>query len=534
MITSRDRAAPRSLQLVGALLALLFAFPGMYLVWRNLGADDGGRLSLLTSERILSPLWRTTQLAVLVSLTSAVLGTGLAWLTTRTDLPLRKLWRTALPIPLVFPTFIGAAAFIRTLNPGGLANGFLERFGIGGSFELRGLFGAWLVLSLFTYPYVYLPVASRLSRLPGSLEESARVLGDTATQAFRRIVLPQIRGALAAGTLLVFLYTISDFGAVQLMRFDTLTRAIETNYLARPPVAFALSLFLLVLALIVVGSERALARRMPTEPVSRAVRPVIYGLGRWRFPALAAVIFAVFLAVGAPIIAIVDWAADGLLRASRGGRRLTIDTDKVLEASWHTLESSILAAVVAVLAVLPIAFLVGRFRSRVGSISHSVVIATFALPGILIALALRFWTLRSGFAGDLLSDSKALLIFAYVVRFGSLAMGVTLVAVQVVPQRFHDAASTLGASRSRRLKTIDLPLMAPGIFAAVGLVLLSTMKELPISLILAPIGYRTLTTRIFDSFEDAFVAEAGIMAAVLVVMSAVLSWFLVLRRPDQS
>ena len=146
-----------------------------------------------------------------------------------------------LPLPLVFPTFIGAAAFIRTLNPGGLASGLLAEIGIDATFELRGLFGAWLVLTLFTYPYVYLPVAARLRRLPGSLEESARVLGDSAPQAFRRIVMPQIAGSIAAGTLLVFLYAISDFGAVQLMRYDTLTRAIETNYLARPAVAQAMA-----------------------------------------------------------------------------------------------------------------------------------------------------------------------------------------------------------------------------------------------------------------------------------------------------
>ena len=238
------------------------------------------------------------------------------------------------------------------------------------------------------------------------------------------------------------------------------------------------------------------------------------------------------LAIGAPMLALLDWASDGLLRSTRGGRALTIDAEKVIDASWHTLESSVLTALVAVIAVLPIAYLVGRYRDRMGSVSHAIVISTFAVPGILIALSLRFWTLRSGFAGDWFSDTRALLVFAYVVRFGSLAMGTVLVAVQTVPDRLQDAAATLGASRLRRFRTIDAPLMLPGVLAAAGLVLLSTMKELPISLIIAPIGYSTLTTRIFGSFEDAFVAEAGIMAVVLVAMSAFLTWFLVLRRAD--
>lgn len=530
-MTSMMPTAPRSLTAASALLAAMFAFPGLYLIRRNF-SSDADPLGLLGSERTLAPLWRTLKLAATVSISAAIIGTALAWLTMRTDLPLARLWRILLPLPLVFPTFIGAAAFIRTLNPGGLANGVFEAFGWQDTPELRGYFGAWFVLTLFTYPYVYLPVAARLQRLPGSLEESARVLGDNAAQTFRRIVLPQIYAAIAAGTLLVFLYTISDFGAVQLMRYDTLTRAIETNYLAQPAVAFALSLVLLVLAVMVVGGERAIQQRTRLTTSARASRPVLYSLNRWRLPAVVGVILVGALSVGAPMVALVDWASDGLLRSSRNGRPLTVDGDKVVEAARNTLESSVLAAVVAVAAVLPIAFLVGRYRSRVGSTAHSIVIATFALPGILIALSLRYWTLRSGFASDIFSDSKALLVFAYVVRFGSLAMGITLVAVQTVPDRFHDVASTLGAQRLRRLRTIDLPLMAPGLGAAVGLVLLSTMKELPLTLILAPIGYPTLTTRIFGSFEDAFVAEAGIMAVVLVAMSAVLSWFLVLRRAE--
>jgi len=521
----------RTLRLASMVLAVAFAFPGLYLLWRNF-TTESDLLALLGSERILAPLWRTLKLAVAVSVSASLIGTALAWFTMRTDLPLRRLWRTLLPIPLVFPTFIGAAAFIRTLNPGGLANDVLASVGVQETPTLRGFTGAWIVLTLFTYPYVYLPVAARLQRLPGSLEESARVLGDSAATAFRRIVVPQIAPAVAAGTLLVFLYTISDFGAVQLMRYDTLTRAIETNYLAQPAVAFALSLFLLILAGVVVSGERLLGRRAAAQPTVRSVRPVRYELGRSKFAASAFVALVGTFAIGAPMVALIDWASEGLLRSSRNGRPLAIDADKVVEAARNTIESSVLAAIVAVLAVLPIAFLVGRYRSRTGALAHAIVIATFALPGILIALALRFWTLRAGFAGDLLFDSKLLLIFAYVVRFGSLAMGITLVAVQTVPDRFHDVGATLGADRMRRLRTIDLPLMAPGLLAAAGLVLLSTMKELPISLLLAPLGYPTLTTRIFGSFEDAFVAEAGIMAVVLVALSATLSWFLVLRRAE--
>ncbi len=518
------------LRVSGLIVACGFAFPGAYLVWHNFtGAADP--LDLLFSRRTLEPLGRTLRLAAGVSLAASALGTALAWLTTRTDLPWRRFWRVILPIPLVLPTFIGAAAFIRTLNPGGLANDALSGLGVERTFELRGFFGAWLVLTLFTYPYVYLPVAARLRHLPRALEESARLLGDTAWQAFRRICLPQVTTAVGAGTLLVFLYTVSDFGAVQLMRYDTLTRAIATNHLANPPVALALGLILLLVAAAVVVTERSFSRRRIDFDSGGAGRPVEYRLGRLRAPALGFVVAAALLGVGAPLVAVLDWSVDGLSR-SRGGRPLTVDVGTVAESAWNTVSVSSVTAVLAVTAVLPIAYLVGRYRSRVGAGAHAVVISTFALPGLLIALSMLFWTLKSDLAFELFGNTMALLVFAYMVRFGSLAMGVTVVAVRSVPAWLHDAARTLGAGPARRFATIDLPVMGPGLLAGAGLVLLSVMKELPISLLISPLGFSTLATRIFGSFEDAFVAEAGIMATTLVLLSLLLSWFLVIRRAD--
>ncbi len=531
-VRARSRT-PTLLRSFGLALAFAFAFPGIYLTYRAFGegADPG---QLLLSQRTLAPLWRTLQLGAAVSAGSLVLGTTMAWLTHRTDLVGRRLWRVMLPLPLVYPTFLGAAAFIRTLNPGGLANDLLSGLGISATPELRGFFGAWLVLLLMCYPYVYLPVAARLRQLPPSLEESARLLGDSAFAAFWRISVPHSASAIGAGTLLVFLYTLSDFGAVQLMRYDTLTRAIATNHLADPPAALALSLMLLVLAAVVVLAERLLSRRLPDGAPAGAHEPVTLRLGRWQPLATAAVTTTVFASVGAPLVALLDWAAGGITRSFGDGRPLTVDYSRIADATVSTLWVSVVAAVAAVAAVLPIAFLVGRWRSRAGWLAHAVVISTFAVPGLLIALSMRFWTLRSDFAFTLLGDTFALLIFAYVVRFGSLAMGVSVVAVRSVADRLHDSARILGAGPVRRFFTVDMPIMGPALLAGAGLVLLSVMKELPISLLISPLGFSTLATRIYGSFEDAFVAEAGLMGVVLVAMSFVLTWFFVVRRQEQA
>ena len=157
---------------VGVLgIGFLFSFPAGYLIWRNF-AGDRSSLTLLNESQVLSPLQRSLVLAVSVSLTTALLGILFAWLTSRCDLPGRRFWKIVLPIPLVFPSFIGAAAFIRTMNPGGFLNDLLRGIGINNVVEIRGFFGAWFVLTLFCYPYVYLPAAAKLRNLPSSLEET--------------------------------------------------------------------------------------------------------------------------------------------------------------------------------------------------------------------------------------------------------------------------------------------------------------------------------------------------------------------------
>ena len=204
------------------------------------------------------PLGRTLVLAVSVTLSATVAGTGLAWLTTRTDVPLRRVWRILAPLPLVIPSFVGASALLAALAEGGLLD---ELVGFDQRPDLYGFRGAWLVLTLFTYPYVYLPVAARFAALPPSLEESARLLGRRGPNVFRTVVLPQAAPAIGAGALLVFLYTISDFGAVQLLRYDTLTRVIYANRLVDRTTSQVFALLLGLLAITVVVAERAATRR---------------------------------------------------------------------------------------------------------------------------------------------------------------------------------------------------------------------------------------------------------------------------------
>jgi iron(III) transport system permease protein len=525
------RTAPASLVAVSALVACLFATPLAYLAVR--GLTEGGTLASWTSGATLGPLARTLLLGVSVAAASAVLGTTLAWLVTRTDLPGRRAARLLLPLPLVMPSFIAAFALLAAFAPGGLLAGLLAPLGVERLPAFEGFWGALYVLTLFTYPYVYLPVAARLGQLPANLEESARLLGRGPAGAFRTVVLPQTAPAVWAGTLLVFLYTISDFGAVQLMRYQTLTTSIYASRVFDRTTALAQSLLLGMLAVAVVATERSVTRgRRHARMERRGSRPLRVPLGRWKAPAAGLVAGVVGLALLAPVGVLTFWAVRGALAGSTRAGALVGDLGGLAGPAANTAALATVAALAALLAVLPVAYLTTRYASRLAGGANAVIVGGFALPGLVVALALTFWTLQAPEPVALLYQTQALLVFAYVVHFGSQALRAAQVAVAAVPARLDDAARTLGAGRVRRLRTVELPLALPGLLAGGGLVLLSTMKELPATLLLAPPGFETLATKIWNATEDAFLADASLAALLLLLLSGVLTWLLVVRRGD--
>ena len=514
--------------LPAAIIGALFAAPFVYLVIRNIQAADTFTATL-TTGRALEPLARTLALGIAVSGAAAIVGTGAAWLATRTDVPGRRVWLIVLPLPLVIPSFIGAFVLIAAFAPGGLAARALDPLGITTP-PVQGFAAAFTVLTLLTYPFVFLPVAARISHLPASLEESARLLGHGPLRSFFSVIMPQAASAVLAGSLLVFLYTISDFGAVQLLRFDALTRSIFSSRLLNPELALALSLQLGIVAFAIVIAERGFTRSRRRIDVRREIRALRVPLQRWRLPAAVALGALVTAALLAPAGVLIYWAVRGLVRGSTRASALVTDFWSLAEPALNTAAVSAVAAVAAVAVVLPVAYATVRGHRRAAEAAGALVTSGFALPGLVISLSLVFWALGApGFIGAIYQTTP-LLIIAYVLNFGALAMQPSQVAVAGTPRTLTDAARTLGLGRVRRFLRVELPLMRPGLLAAAGLVLLSTMKELPATLLLAPPGFQTLATKVWNATEDAFLADASLASLVLIVVSAVLTYVLILRR----
>lgn len=526
--TKRSRSAshnptkrPNSWFLVVAvvLVALLFLAPFGYLL---IGALGAGRrvLEIVGSEQIRQPLLNSLLLGFSVAGLSAALGTGLALLVSRTDLPGKRIWRAALALPLVIPSFVGATALLAATGSGGLLAAIPQ---------LEGFWGAFLVLTVFTYPYVYLPVLARISATSPATEEASRLLGRPPLATVGTVLLPQLKPAIVGGSLLVFLYVLSDFGAVSLLRYDTLTHVIYASRLFDRDLSLTLGLILALLALAVTLLARgSVDKALPG--VTRSPARALYELRGWRHLGVLVAATPVFFGIVVPVAVFATWVLRGSDTIGIGYSGLKDDAGFLIAPIGGSATAAVSAAIAAVVITMPVAFAVVRRPGQLFRLAGAVVTSVFALPGLVVALALVSWVLDAPDFLASLYQSFPLLILAYVLHFGAQSLRSTQSALGWVPSRFEEAAATLGARPFRRFLTVDVPIVAPGLLAAGGLVLLSTLKELPATLILAPIGFETLATVIWKAAEDGFFAEVGIASLALIALSAGLTWLLVLQR----
>lgn len=510
---------PIFLLIMAAMVTAGALLPVTYLLIRASEAGAVKVFNILARTRTIEVFFNSIGLAVAVTLTTMGIGLLLAWLTVRTDLPGRKIWAVATVLPLALPSYVGAFTLIAALGPRGMVQNWLEPLGVERLPSIYGFFGAWLALVLFTYPYVLLSVRAGLRGLDPSLQEAARSMGRTPLQVFWEITLPHLRPSLLAGGLLVALYTLSDFGAVSLLRFDSFTRIIYLQYSASfdRSVAAVLSLLLVGLTLSLLTAEgrmRGKARNYRSHSGIKRQQSLVK-LGFWRWPALAFCVIIVALGVVMPVLVIGFW----LFRGWLAGESLNLGLDMV----WNSVSASGLAATVAVLAAIPVAILAARFPGVASRWTERSAYLGYALPGIVIALALVFWGANYAPA---LYQTLALLVFAYGIRFLPQAIGSTRSSLLQISPRLEEAARSLGCTPFRTLYEITVPLLKPGLLTGLALVFLTGMKELPMTLLLAPTGFQTLATRIWAATEEAFFARAAAPALLLLLVSAVSVWII--------
>ena len=511
------------LTLLAAALAAVLVLP---IGWLAVDAAGLGwtAVELAVESRTTAVLVRSVALVAVVTGASIVLGVTLALLTVQGDLPFSRFWTILCALPLAVPSYLGAFAFVSAFGPNGALADLLAPLGVESLPSVYGFTGAAFVLTLYTYPYVFLTTRASLLSVDGTLVEAGQTLNSGRLEALKRVTIPQILPGIAAGSLLVALYTLADFGTPNIMRVEVFTQFIYAQYNAfARDYAAVLSLQLLGVTAVILAIESRIGADESGAYESGGNRGAVdLDLGAWQYPALLLPVAVFALAILVPIGIFGMWLTRGGPGYEAG--RIPFSWDFALNSA----NLALLAAVASVLVALPIAIASARSDSRLSVLADRASYVGYATPGIVLAIALLSFSLDllptlADLTGvdlvSLLYKTVPMLVFAYVVRFMPQAIGSIRTSTLQVDRELVEAAQTLGRSRLSAFRSVTLPLILPGVAAGAALVFLTTMKELPATLLLRPLGFNTLVTYIWTVQEAGFYGQAAVPALILVVVS---------------
>ncbi|PTQ72493.1 iron(III) transport system permease protein [Celeribacter persicus] len=532
---------------VGAfVIAALVLMPLISVIWIALHPSDNiwPHLMATTLPRYMTT---TALLAFGVAGLAACVGTGAAWLVTMYRFPFSRALEWLLLLPLAIPAYVGAYALVDFLEYAGPVQGLLrEVFGWQTARdywfpEVRSLGFAIIVLAAALTPYVFLMTRAAFREQSGSVYETARALGAGPFERFWRVGLPLARPAIAAGTAIVMMETVSDYGTVTYFAVQTLTTGIFSTWLegGNAGGAAQIASVVLVVVFLLVALEKSSRGRARYSQGARQARPISpIRLTGWQGILALALCFVPF-AVGfiLPVGVILhhalgepeQWLAPGLLTA------LT-----------NTLTVAGAAAILTVVAALFMVYGVRLTGRKLPRVVLPFTTLGYAAPGAVLGIGILFplagldHILADGIAaltgrdpGLLMTGTAFAIVFAYVVRFFAIAQGATDAALGRVAPSLPMAARSLGQTLGGTLRRVYVPLIRGSVGTALLLVFVDCVKELPATLLLRPFNYNTLATRVFEkaSLEQ---LEAASPAALLVISVGLVAVLLLARSENAS
>ncbi|QNO13811.1 iron ABC transporter permease [Alkalicella caledoniensis] len=493
--------------------SVVMAFPLVYVVWRSVFAGTDRWMRLLDS-RIPMILQNTLSLTFMVTLLATTIGVSLAFLVERCNIPGKKYWQWMLALPLVIPPYVGAVTYIIILGPRGWA---YDLFG-NSPLDIYSFWGVVFVLTMFTYPYVFLIASSAMKKMNANYEEAAKSLGMNTWGILTKVNLPLLRPAIGAGAILIALYVLSDFGAIAMLRYTTFTSAIYYQMGSYDNIsATVLSLVLIVLTLGVLYLEGRTKRKQKFHQVGSTFKKAealdIKGL---KVPGLIFILLVFTLSFVLPIIVLLYWSRQGIVAGALDQR--------FWQFAFNSVKVAGLAAMVSVVVSLPIVYLKSRYPSTFTKVIDKLSYSGYSLPGVIVALGLVFVFNRYI---PMLYNTFIIISVAYVIRFLPQCMQAGESSLSLLSPRIDEGARSLGYSPWKVLVRVILPLISPGVLAGGALVFVSSIKELPATLLLRPPGFDTLAVRIWVETSESVYHLAAPAALLIILISVIpLKWML--------
>jgi iron(III) transport system permease protein len=517
------------------LIALLVAIPILSVASNMFFASSGDIWSHLAATVLPDYVKNSLWLMVGVGSGVFVIGVGTAWLVTMCSFPGSKQFQWLLILPMAVPAYLLAYTYTDVLSFAGPVQGWIRAltgWGYGDYWfpEIRSIQGAIILMSLVFFPYVYLLTRAAFLEQSLSLLEAGRSLGSSPLAGFFKIALPLARPSIAAGMALALMETLNDFGTVDYFGVQTFTTGIYRTWfgLGERVAAAQLSAFLMLFILVLILLERWSRNKIDTRQssIGRYKQITLFKLKGWK--AWASSIFCaipVMFGFLLPVLILLQMMITNFGDA--------VDA-RILEFSFNTFVLAVTASVTAVLIALVMAYgnrlrpnVLTRSATKIGTMGY-------AIPGTVIAVGILIpfgWidnTLDSmaretfGFStGLLLSGTIFALIFAYVVRFLAVAYNTVEASLSKITLNMDEAARGMGYSFGKTLRKIHIPMMSGSLFAAMMLVVVDVIKELPATLIIRPFNFDTLAVQVYRLASDERLAESSGAALAIVLVGLI-------------
>jgi iron(III) transport system permease protein len=524
------------------LIGYLALVPLYYLVWGTFFDDAGFTLDAFTrtynDSRIVELIGNSLWFAVGAAILALVVGTGLAYLNVRTDVPFKGVFFAASIVPLIIPGILYTVAWILLASPDiGLLNSGLRHVIRSGPLDIFTVWGMIWVEGLHLSPIVFLLMVAAFRSMDPSLEESALMSGASRWQVFRRVTVPLVRPAIVAAVLIMVVRSLESFEVPALIGLQNgiyvFTSRIYFVLRQYPPDlagAGALALGLLFFAVVGVALSNLVGRssRAYQTVTGKGFRPRPLELGKWR-PVMGGVVILYFLiTVLAPLAVLLYTSLLKYYRAPsvEAFKSMTLENyvelshaNKATTALKNSLFLGLGSATIVMVIMAIAAWLVVRSKLPGRQLVDQLSFVPLVIPGLVLGLALSFVYLRSPIP---IYGTIFIMLIAYCTRYLPYGMRYAVTSMHQISNELEESAQTSGASWWQTFRRILLPLLSPGLIAGWIYILVVSFRELSSSILLYSPGDEVLSILIFEQYENGQFTVLSALGVVMVVTLMIL------------
>ena len=510
MLSTTFQLAQRDLRATGGTMADVGKFTLYY--WQRLLASE------LSWTMLIKPLINSLVIGVCVSVCAILLGSILAWLMVRSDLPFKKFFSLAVIIPYMIPSWCKSQAWLsmfKTARLGG-APGFMASLGLDVPEWLAyGPVAIIIVLTLHYYAYTYLLVSSALNSINSELEEMGEIQGASKPLILRKITLPLVLPAMLSAVILTFSKAIGTFGTINYLgspvQYYTLSSQLYMNINSRDTqTGFAMAILMIIIASIAVFVNQKLigSRKSYATIGGKGGRSTPIGLGGWK--PLVTIILFIFFIVGIimPVIILIlescmlkegtyslsnftlyYWIGEGDPNIMEGVSGI-FKNETFMMSLVNSLKLTLVNGVFGTIFGQLLGYITAKGRGRLhGKLVEQLVFIPYLIPsvafgGIYLSMFSKPQTLFGVTLVPALYGTFALLTLVSVVKHLPFAARAGTSNMLQISGELEEAATIEGAGFFKRFVKIVFPLSKGGFISGFMLIFVSIMKELDLIILL--------------------------------------------------